>query len=458
MSYSDVIGYGTTFRFDGLAVFLLLGSLAILVRRPAAPPAVMAAAALMGVAVMVTIKSLFYFPTMLLVVTIGEDGDGWQKRLVWALRFISATAIAVTSLYLLHTAALSEAPMADSVAMIRRVAPTGIMVLDPFPQPGYLLRGVIVNPWTWTLIGAGVVGLLVRRRNGWSNRQVLLPLSLLLPLGSLIIYRNVFPYYYVFLMPVAAMVAAIPFDDLFRSGEKRAAVAAAMMTAFVLFGFGKHYRDHLWDETRAQRQLVEVVHRMFPEPVTYVDPNSMIASFPKVGFFMSTWGLEHYHRAGQPIFEDLLLEHQPRFLLANPPLVIGGSSGNEDTGPLLPADMRVLRDNFVNHWRTIYVPGKHARIPEGGSVRTRVLISGTYSVEAEAPIMIDGTRYEPGDTLMVDAGWIRLEALHGPTSVTLRAGRDLYRPSAIPVAEPIFRGFYPCGTFLSDCARRTAEG
>jgi hypothetical protein len=456
LSYSEVIGYGTTFRYDGLSVFLLLGSLALVVRRVRSPMAVMAAAGLAALALMVTIKSLFYLPTIGLVLIIGAAGEKWQEKVGRVLAFLGALVALSVTLFVIHNALLPAATVTDSVGMIHWVAPTGVRLVDPFPQAGYLLRGVVANLSTWMLFAAGILVLLIRYRNGSSSPQTLVPLALLIPLGSLVIYRNAFPYYYVFLMPVGAIVAAVPVADLVRTGESRARLAAATIVVAILLGFGMHYRDHFRDETGAQRQLVDTVHRMFPDPVAYVDPSSMIASFPKVGFFMSHWGLEHYHRTAQPIFEDLLLEHQPLFLLANYPLWLDEGDPDDQARRLLPADVKVLRDNYIQHWRTIHVAGKHLWAPDNEWTEAQIMIPGPYTVEAESPIRIDDGIYAPGDVVLLGQGPIRLRSVNGSVEVKLRWGEALYRPTDSPRAEPVFRGFYPCGSLMASCRKPSA--
>ena len=48
-----------------------------------------------------------------------------------------------------------------------------------------------------------------------------------------------------------------------------------------------------------QRAVVAAVHRIFPEPVPYLDHGGVMASFPKVNFFMSSWGVDDLHTCRQ---------------------------------------------------------------------------------------------------------------------------------------------------------------
>jgi hypothetical protein len=457
LSYAEVIGYGTTFRYDGLSVFLLLAALALAVRLPAAAASIAAAAALAAVALMVTIKSLFYFPTLVLVLLIGTADTTWRSNAARTAAFATGSAGIFAILYLLHNAVLPRATVGDSVAFLQRVGPTGIYLNALFPQFGYWFRSMAVNVWTWAYFGAGVAGLLfAARRNESTVRQTVTALALLIPLASLAVYRNAFPYYFVFIMPVAVVVAAVPFDAMVRGG-RRERILAVVMLLVVLAGYGVHYRDHTQDEIRAQRQLIEAVHKVFPEPVPYVDPTSLIASFPKVGFFMSTWGVQHYHLEGEPIFRDLLLERKPLFVLANDPIWMKPTGRENPVGGLFPEDLEVLRTNYIHHWGRMYVAGKELAITDSNWAQTRILIPGPYTIEAEEPIVLDDAVLESGDVLTLGQGVVRVRSSNRDQTVRLRwAG--LHRPSEQPIDEPIIRGFYPCGAFMSSCTRTTRKG
>ena len=452
LSYAEVIGFATTFRYDGLGLFLSMGALTLATRWPAVTASVVAAAGLAALSVIVTIKSLFYFPTLVLLLLIGAGGTKGSSNVVRAAAFVAVAVVSFATLYALHNAALPNATVGGSVALIRFIGPTGILLTDLFAQRGYLLRSMAVNVWTWVYLAAGVAGLLlVALRKRHLGREVLVPLVLLIPLASLAVYRNAFPYYYVFIMPAAAIVAAVPFDAIVRGGEKGSRVVAAAMVLVVLLGFGFHYRDHSRDETRAQRQLIEVVHRIFPYPAPYVDATSLIASFPKVGFFMSTWGMQRYRFTGEAVFEDLLLERRPLFVLTGGPIHIQDADTDNLSGGLLTDDLKVLRDNYIPHWGPIYVAGKELVVTDTDWTLTEILIPGPYTVEALEPVLLQSGVFTPGDVVTLEQGPVRIRSSAGSQKIKLRWGEKLYRPSERPVPEPVIRGFYPCGTFLAAC-------
>jgi len=183
---------------------------------------------------------------------------------------------------------------------------------------------------------------------------------------------------------------------------------------------------------------------LFPDPVAYIDRNSMIASYPKVGFFMSSWGMENYLAGNRPIMEDLIRREQPVFLLANSCALELSRQPTEDPDlcplRLLDADFEILRDNFVHHWGAIYVAGKTFQLEAQAKPQFfEVLIPGVYTLEAAAPASIDGKTYRPGDPVTLDQATHAISATGGAMRVLLRWGQGLYRPDHEPSLQPIYK-------------------
>ena len=172
----------------------------------------------------------------------------------------------------------------------------------------------------------------------------------------------------------------------------------------------------------------------------------MVASYPKVGFFMTTWGMESYRAAGQRIMRDLLIGAEPQFLIVNTaaldlsvPLV---DQQRSRIYRLFSDDFRILRDNFVHHWGQIYVPGKSFDLePSALAQRFEILIHGEYTFEALAPVVIDGVEVRPGDQVWLDRGSHRIVSTGSDQDAVLRWGRNLDRPERAPSSQPIYFGF-----------------
>jgi hypothetical protein len=230
-------------------------------------------------------------------------------------------------------------------------------------------------------------------------------------------------------------------------GGTQASIAMAAILTIAGTGYALNYMSKLPDQTVAQAETVRVVHAMFPVPVPYIDRNSMIASFPKVGFFMSTWGLESYRAANRPIMADLLARRAPPLLIANT-LALDLSQPDEDESKnnpysLLPADMDILKENFIHHWGAIYVAGKSLSLAAGAGTQTfEILIPGLYTLEVEGMVILDGALHSPGVHVDLTRGSHRMAAPAGQAlQVTLRWGRDLFLPAYAPSTQPIYTGF-----------------
>jgi hypothetical protein len=195
-------------------------------------------------------------------------------------------------------------------------------------------------------------------------------------LGSLLFYNNAFTYFYVFIMPAALILAGVRFDQIrgrmLRSSTVGGILFLALMVVTVSITFVINHRfavnldERTGHETITdQREILSTVHRIFPEPVQYIDSRSVVASFPKVGFFMSEWGFTTYHKTEVPIFEELIRAQEPKFLLADRSWLVPDPEGPGDGGAvgepwLFAEDAQALQANYVHHWGPIYIAGKEA--------------------------------------------------------------------------------------------------
>jgi len=447
LSFSFVMDHGTSFRADPFCALFFLVAVHLLINRMDWPYAAPIAAIAMALAVMVSLKSVFYVPTI--AVLLAASLLNRSERLA-ALRrvavFVFSFAVAFAVLFIWHSRTLAPVPLADSGAYAAIVGGKTLGGGDLFPAWPFVRRALADNPLTWVLIACGLWIAGQNLISGRRRAESLTILSLALPLLSLVVYRNAFPYFFVFLVPGAIIPAAIAINHLAaRGGAAFAAVAAILVV--VAAAYTINYAKKLPDQTVAQAETVRLVHAMFPEPVPYIDRNSMIGSFPKAGFFMSTWGMESYRASMRPIMADLLAQKTPPLLIANTSaLDIAGSalSGNKASPyKLFPEDFKLLRENYVHHWGAIYVAGKSLVLPADGEAQAfEIMVPGTYTVEAAGSIEIDGEQLAPGADLTLTLGLHSAKASMGRArQATLRWGRDLYLPARPPSPQPIYTGF-----------------
>lgn len=451
LCFSYVMDHGQSFRADPLCAFLFVAGLWLLLDDTAALYRIAVAGILMAVAMMISIKTVFYLSTLGLVllapILFGPDRSAGMKRaLVFVLSFSAALAV----LYFIHERAVgTEAGMAVS-AYVEGAAKKTVFQNELFPRYAYIKRSVMGNTLIWALISLGAGLTASRLFRGRERKRNFVLLSFLVPLVSLAFYRNAFPYFFVFLMPAVVIVGGAFIEHLVaktREGKGGIAVLALyVMLLFLVTAFATNYVKRLPDQTVAQRETVELIHEIFPEPVPYIDRNSMIASYPKVGFLMSTWGMEGYRKTGRRIMYDLVKRREPKFVIANYfALDISRSQTLKENASkygLFEEDFDVLRDNYVHHWGKIFVAGKSFDLSaRAGGVAFEILVSGEYTLESQAPVLLDGTIIDPGDHIRLSQGEHRIAAAGAATRAVLRWGQNLYKPNRAPSSQRIYYGF-----------------
>lgn len=451
LSFSFVMVHGISFRADPFCALFILIAVHLLVTKSGRAYAVPVAALSLAVAAMISVKSALYAPTiavLLLAPMLDRPRQGVVLR--QAAIFGVCFTVSMAALLYWHRLDLASTPLADAGAYVGAVGVKTLGAGKLVPAWPFILRAMTENPLTWILIACGVWVAGRRLFTGRRRSEAAMILSLALPLLSLLVYRNAFPYFFVFVMPTAVILAGVVVDTLValapvpRGRVVLAALAATLAIPTAAYGF--HYTQNLQDQTVAQAETIRLVHTLFPQPVPYIDRNSMISSFPKVGFFMSTWGLESYRAAKRPIMANLIARHAPPLLIANTPaldLSISMST-EENSNPysLFQEDFNFLRENYLPHWGVVYVAGKRLELLAGAGPRTfEIPIAGTYTLETDGPVAIDGKRRDPGAYVTLTRGAHAVAADGVARRVTLRWGRDLFVPAQPPSPQPIYIGF-----------------
>ena len=451
LSFSFVVEHGASFRADPIAAFLFLGAVCLLIRSSQSWFASIAAGVAVALALMVTMKSLFYLPLFAAILSVRlarREVRGTALRDLGG--FGGSLVVGFAVIFLLHRATLAAPAFDAAASLIERSAEKVIRLDELFPRRIFLFRSFVEDGILWLILFGGAALLLARaiRDRSRQSRDRLLMLLFLLPLATLAFYRNAFPYYYVFILSPAVVLCGVAFQHVSsRDGAGRRSPILAFVLALVVFGsMSRGYLSNMADRIQPQREIIELAHRLFPEPVAYIDRTTMVASYPKVGFFMSTWGMEQYRDLGRPIFRDAIVKQRPLFLIANSRSL--EPDGDQDwlraAGVALFAeDHAVLRENYVHHWGDLYVAGKKLRLSEGGqSVEFEILIPGRYTLETTTAVEIDGAPVPPGGTVDLGAGAHRARTLsNAGQEVILRWGERLYRPNAPTPRGRLFIGF-----------------
>ena len=445
LSSEYVLRHGFSFRPDPFCLALFLAAVHLLLTDRRRGLAAMLAGAAGALALLLTLKSIFLLVALVgLIAARGIRRPRVEARR--ALAFVFSGLVVGAALYLYHRASLPLSPTAPRVhADLPGIANAMLLPDHLFPRWQYLAESLRQSFLVWIAVLAGLVMAIAAWRQG-REEALLLPLAF--PLATLVFYRNAWPYYYAFVLVPLAGFAGLSLARLeawVGRGRLRALrLLPRVLWCGVAITYSTHYLSHVADETLAQRQLVQVVHHLFPEPVRYLDRCSMIGSFPKVGFFMSTLGVQKYWELGRPVMVELLRTEAPVFLLANSEgleLDLPEEVARRSLFALRPEDRQMLRQNFVRHWGALWITGKTLRLDETGSTDFEILVGGPYTVESAAPLRVDGNLVEPAAVVQLATGPHRADQGRHEEVVILRWGNHLPRPAQPPVRQPLFTLF-----------------
>ena len=385
-----VLAHGTSFRADPIAAAFLMGALAIMMTGRMSVWQIVVVSLLSAGGLLVTIKAVLYLPAYLAVLVWRWD----DRRVILRILLAGIAGLAVAAgLYLWHAAGIVSAPSNETAANAQNALTTTLLDAGLIPRSHEALL------WALLSIGAVMLALLGVTAPG-STRARLVRIGLVLPLVlSVLFYRNAFPYFFAFITPPFMVVAAV---GAARLGTGRA--LSVLVVLMLMTGAGQAVRA-LSDGAALQRATLAEVHRLFPEPVPYIDHNAMVATFPREGFFMSTWGIARYRAAGQPVMADQIERTAPPLLLANRwALHQAMTAPHVQDHPLLllPDDQAVLRAAYVHYSGVIWLAGSEVKL--GTGPETIVLpIPGRYRLESTAPVMINGQKLTDGMTLQISA-------------------------------------------------------
>ena len=401
LSTSYVLRHGASFRSDSLLLPLLLGALVLVTRpRPSRRSDVLAGV-LFGLSFVVSIKTVLFLPVLAVfaIASTPSVGAGLALRLrgLVARWIVPALAAIVASGAILSWHALTLPAQSDlsASAFVTTVAGKTLLEIPWFARWPYFRVTLDADLASWILIGIGALAAVVRRK--WTVAACALAL---LPIA---VYRNAFPYFYVVMLAPAAVLAAVAADEIRAYAGRRAGASKpdwlwlviALPLALQAF---VHIERLATDKQWPQRKTVSAVHQIFPDPVPYLDHSGMIASFRKVNFFMSTWGMETYWARGTGFMRDVLREQRPPLLVANRGEIDPRSSS---FSWLLAEDRALIEQFYLPYWGPIWVAGASVDVPPEGAVRMAVPFPGRYRIVTSQPVAIDGVTRVSGDVVEI---------------------------------------------------------
>jgi hypothetical protein len=336
-------------------------------------------------------------------------------------------AVLAAALLALHSTSVVAAAE-PAVAHASRAFAATVIDMPFAPRRDYLVRLIGEDFLFWTGVLAGL--LIAVRLRAWSAA------ALSLALGPLLFYRNAFPYYYPVMMALAAVLVAVAAERLLDCRSPRARGPAYVTLAVAIGALVAGAYDSLmalrFNDQTSQRAIVAAVHQVFREPVPYIDHSGMIASFPKVNFFMSTWGVEAYLRAGRDFMPDALAGPCPPLLLVDHPVL---SPGTLLYRQLRETDRRLLEAGYVDYWGPIRVAGAEVDLAGDAPAFLRVPCTGNYRVESDGPVSVTGGTRVTGDVVALEAG-LDYGVVADATSSPAARLRLVWAGAGAPPAEP----------------------
>jgi hypothetical protein len=453
IAFSFIIEHGTSFRWDPICGFLFLISIFLLIKMPHSMMMTVISGLVMALSLMFSIKTVFYLLTIAAIflfrLLLNENKKNTAKPI---MVFLMGISIFYYMFYSFHIWTLPESELRQLKDFLSSAYSKVIIFNDFFPRWIYFKQIFFENLLLWTLFIVGItysILELIKSKKNYSIKTVFM-FTFLIPLFSLLFYRNAFPYFYVFIISPAIVFSGVFIhrivEDFKKTGSVGSFLILTIISIAIFFNFLIHYNKNSTDQIIAQKEIIQLVHKIFPGPVPYIDRCSMVSSFPKVGVFMSTWGMENYLEANTPIMNKLIISHQPVFLLANSPSLdlslpreMAVYAGRYS---LLEEDWNTLKSNFIHHWGILYVAGKQFNFDsEKKSHRFEIKIPGIYTYEGETGVYINGALHEDGDVIQFEKGYYTISSLGVPVKSTLRWGNHIYKPSKNPSTVPIFYGF-----------------
>jgi hypothetical protein len=407
----------------------------------------------MAISLMVSIKTVFHLSTITFIFILNLFLSENKKNVVKQLMlFIIVLVVFYPIIYVFHKSTLLSQELNQSLDSLSSIYTKVITFDNIFYRLAYLKRSFYDNFVIWTLFLVGIVFCirdLIRSKDRFQTDKLVM-FSFLMLLFTLFFYRNAFPYFYVFIISPSIISSGIFPHRLVKELKKnRSTFSFLIITVIslsVLFNFFVHYKQNLNDRIGSQKEVLELIHQLFPQPVPYIDRCSMVSSFPKIGFFMSTWGMENYLKSNTPIMSKLLNNYKPVFLLANSEWL--DLSLSRETAyhagrySLLEEDLTILKENYIHHWGIVYIAGKQFYFDSKlKSHIFQIIIPGIYTYEGDIEATIDGNLYQNEDIIQLEKGYHFISPLKFPAKIILRWGDHLYRPAKNPNTTPIFFGF-----------------
>ncbi|MFC6657678.1 hypothetical protein ACFQEX_20515 [Roseibium salinum] len=242
--------HGFSYRPDPMAAATLMTALYVLARRDLSVWNILLTGSLVGLAGMMTVKSIFYLPCFAGIAVFrlleSRSSQGMTLLRVAAVPVVAVIVFAVVLVVHMNGIQIHQTASASVVSKSQSFLNSGL-----FLRAQYTIAQALMAP----LILIGIV-LLPFLMPGRSRNENIVLASLLVPLVTLIFYRNTYPYFFVFLLaPVCVAIA--PSIALLARRYSVLGILPIVLLSPIKFLFLEDY-----DVIDRQRALINEVHRL----------------------------------------------------------------------------------------------------------------------------------------------------------------------------------------------------
>jgi hypothetical protein len=403
LSSGYVITDGFSFRTDPLATTLLMSAITLCLSKNLDALRAGLAGFLVAIAMLVTIKSILYAPAFLGVVLYQRDKLDAMAITKYICIALITTLFSFFLVYYFHSSTL----IAGEVITSKGITDEGetFRIFSRAAQTGFLDAKLL--PQADSLIGWLILSVVPVYFMATSYKVKALSIFFIAPLFVVLIYRNSFPYFFPFIAAPSMIAVAIGASK-FRPNKWLISTGSILMLVSISF----HTVYGTLANQKLQKQISEVAHHIFPEPVNYIDQVAMLPTYPQRAFFMTTWGMQNYHDAGQAVMEEVLEKHSPPLLVANHHVLLY-AVGELDKEPnrkyLFPEDNQILKNAYLKHWGPFYIAGFELNTGETPSI-INVKLEGEYRNDSPFTLEVDDILYNPGELITLSRGEHRLKS------------------------------------------------
>lgn len=448
-SFSFIIKHGASFRTDPIATFFLITTIYYLFFNKENKINFIISGVSTATSFLITIKSAIYFPIFfIMVLNYIFTSKNRSTSIVCLFLYFSSTTIVFFTLYIWHLNNIGFYEFYKDSGVITGGAEKTIGHGHLFPSINALIVSCLENILYWIVFVYGVKNVisLFSKKMLADKYYCFIVSSIICAVFTFLIYRNAYPYFYSFILAPVCILFAFSWDLFFFRENNRTKesfyliiIALYSFISIAYDGFITTYKRSLG----YQSKFIETVHEIFPYPVPYIDRCSMISSFSKKGFFMSSWGVENYLDKGDDVLSYAVENDAPVFLIINSPFLDFNSEYYQQwSNVLYKDDLKSLKDNYIKHWNELYVAGKVINLNDDiKKVDFNINIPGLYTLESDSLVFIDKELIHPMQTVSLSKGIHQIKTYKNNGEFILRWGDSLYRPEEDIREVTIFTGF-----------------